>query len=55
MQPRVEGDGSAEWWDFELANRRIIAESGESYQNRSDCVAAIKLVKGSGSAPEIEE
>lgn len=38
-------------WRLKAANHRIIADSGESYFNRTDCVAAIQLVKGSGLAP----
>jgi uncharacterized protein YegP (UPF0339 family) len=33
------------------ANNRIIANSGESYHNEADCLAAIALVKGSKDAP----
>ena len=38
-------------WHLKAANHRIIADSGESYHNRVDCVAAIQLVKGSYAAP----
>lgn len=38
-------------WRLQAANNRIIANSGEGYYNRSDCEAAIALVKASGSAP----
>jgi uncharacterized protein YegP (UPF0339 family) len=45
-----------EWrWRLRAANGRIIAESGESYRNREDCLAAITLVKGSGQAPVKDE
>ena len=42
-------------WRLRAANNRIIADSGEAYHNRADCRAAIDLVKGSGSAPIIDE
>ncbi len=48
----VYKDGQGYWrWRLRTANNRIIADSGESYHNTTDCLAAITLVKGSGSAP----
>jgi uncharacterized protein len=45
-------DANRQWrWRLQAANNRIIANSGESYHNRADCLAAISLVKGSGHAP----
>jgi uncharacterized protein YegP (UPF0339 family) len=38
-------------WTLFAANHRKIANSGEGYVNKSDCLAAIQLVKSSGSAP----
>lgn len=38
-------------WRLVAANHRIIADSGESYYNLSDCLSAIGLVKGSKNAP----
>jgi uncharacterized protein YegP (UPF0339 family) len=38
-------------WTLYAANNRKIANSGEGYYNRADCIAAINLVKGSGPAP----
>lgn len=38
-------------WRLVAGNNRIIANSGESYFNKSDCLHAIALVKGSGNAP----
>jgi len=37
-------------WRLYAANNRIIADSGEGYYNRSDCISAIKLVQGSAVA-----
>lgn len=49
-------DAANQWrWRLRAANNRIIAESGEGYQNREDCLAAISLVQGSGSAPIKDE
>lgn len=38
-------------WRLYAANNRIIADSGEGYYNKSDCLAAIALVKASQNAP----
>ncbi len=38
-------------WRLFAANNRKIADSGEGYFNRSDCLSAINLVKTSASAP----
>jgi uncharacterized protein YegP (UPF0339 family) len=42
--------GSQYRWRLLAKNNENIANSGESYINKSDCLAAIELVKGSGSA-----
>ena len=42
-------------WRLRAANHRTIADSGEAYRNRTDCVAAIELVKGSKDAPVRDE
>lgn len=45
-------DANRQWrWRLIAANNRIIANSGESYYNKQDCLSAISLVKGSGAAP----
>lgn len=41
-------------WTLYAANNRKVANSGEGYWNKADCVHAINLVKGSGSAPIYE-
>ena len=38
-------------WRLVAANNRRIADSGEGYNNKADCLAAINLVKSSSSAP----
>jgi uncharacterized protein YegP (UPF0339 family) len=38
-------------WTLFAANHRKIANSGEGYVNKSDCLAAIELVKRSKDAP----
>jgi uncharacterized protein YegP (UPF0339 family) len=48
----VYRDVQNQWrWRLYAANYRIVAESGEGYYNRSDCINAIALVKRSASAP----
>jgi uncharacterized protein len=52
----VRRDAANQWrWRLRAANRKIIAESGEGYANKTDCLAAIQLVKGSGGAPIQDE
>lgn len=42
----VYQDKSYLWrWRFRAANGRILAESGEGYNNRRDCEAAIAILK----------
>jgi uncharacterized protein YegP (UPF0339 family) len=42
-------------WRLIAANNRIIANSGEAYRNRADCVAAIELVRKSTNTPIRDE
>lgn len=45
-------DANRQWrWYLLAANNRKIANSGEGYVNKSDCLAAINLVKGSAAVP----
>jgi uncharacterized protein len=49
-------DSAGLWrWRLFAANRKIIADSGEGYYNKSDCLDGINLVKGSASAPVQEQ
>lgn len=44
-------DRAGHWrWTLRSANNRTIADSGEGYVNRSDCLSAISLVSTSGNA-----
>lgn len=38
-------------WRLRAANHKIIADSSEGYAKEADCLAGIKLVKGSANAP----
>jgi uncharacterized protein len=40
-------------WRFKGYNHEIVA-NGESYYNKSDCLAAVGLMKGSKDAPVTE-
>lgn len=45
-------DTNRQWrWRLVAANNRIIANSGESYYNKADCLSAIGLVKGTAVTP----
>jgi len=45
-------DTNGHWrWYLTAANNRKIANSGEGYWNKQDCLDAIALVKGSSTAP----
>lgn len=42
----VYQDAQRQWrWRFVASNGRTIADSGEAYHNRTDCLAGIALVK----------
>jgi uncharacterized protein YegP (UPF0339 family) len=48
----VREDSAGEWrWTLRAANNRTIADSGEGYRHRQDCLHAIELVKQSMNAP----
>lgn len=48
---RVYKDATGEWrWRLLAGNGRVIADSGEGYRHRQDCLHAIELVKGSKGA-----
>lgn len=53
---RMYRDANQQWrWSLYAANGRMIANSGESYFNKNDCLHAINLVRGSGSSPIYEQ
>ena len=48
-------DATGEWrWRLKASNGKIIADSGEGYKSKADCLAAIEPVKGSGKASVVE-
>lgn len=45
-QFEVYEDKAEEWrWRFRASNGKIIADSGEGYKNKQDCLHGIDLVK----------
>jgi uncharacterized protein YegP (UPF0339 family) len=56
MKYKVYKDRSGGWrWRLVAANGRTVADSGQGYANKQDCMAGIELVKGSKDAPVEEE
>lgn len=53
---RLYRDAAGEWrWTLVADNGRKIADSGEGYVNKSDCVHGIDLVKAAATAPVQED
>ena len=45
-------DRAGYWrWQLVSANHKVIADSGEGYVNKADCLHGITLVKGSNTTP----
>ncbi len=56
MRYYIYTDREGYWrWRLYAANNRIIAESGESYHNKQDCLHAIGLVQQSYNAQVYED
>lgn len=52
----VYEDKASEWrWRLKAANGRIIADSGEGYHDRGDCIHSIELVRSLNKAPVKDE
>lgn len=52
MVYQIYRDANGQWrWRLVAANQRIIANSGEGYFNKADCIHAINLVAGSTGTP----
>jgi len=55
MRYEVYRDMNLQWrWRLRAANQRILANSGEGYHKKQDCLDAIALVKASSTAPILE-
>jgi uncharacterized protein YegP (UPF0339 family) len=47
MKFEVYKDAAKEWrWRLKAENGNVLAESGEGYKNRNDCLDGIDSVKG---------
>jgi uncharacterized protein YegP (UPF0339 family) len=49
-----EGNGEYRW-RFISSNGRVLADSGESYQNKADCQSGIDLIKSEAPDARVEE
>ena len=55
MKYIVYRDNQNYWrWRLVAANNKNIADSGEGYWNKQDCLSAIQLVKSSAQTPVYE-
>jgi uncharacterized protein len=41
-------------WRYRASNGKIIADSGESYHNKSDCENGINIMKASANSPVVD-
>ncbi|MCP3475608.1 DUF1508 domain-containing protein [Bradyrhizobium sp. CCGUVB1N3] len=49
-------DAGKQWrWTLHAGNERKIANSGEGYHNKVDCLAAIELVKSTDANTPVRE
>jgi uncharacterized protein YegP (UPF0339 family) len=56
MVYHVYKDAQNKWrWRLKAANGNILADSGEGYSSKTDCLAGIAAVKGSAAAPVQED
>lgn len=55
MYFKIYVDNSGQWrWTLYASNYKKIADSGEGYWNKNDCLHGINLVKGASTAPVYE-
>jgi len=51
----VYKDSSSQWrWRLKAVNGRILADSGEGYHNKQDCLSGIRSVSTSANAQVVE-
>lgn len=52
----VYPDKSGEYrWQLQADNGKIIADSGEGYKNKKDCLHGISLVQSTGTWTRVED
>jgi uncharacterized protein YegP (UPF0339 family) len=50
----VKPDAKGEWrWHLRASNGRIVADSGEGYKDKDECLAGIRIVKTEAPNAEI--
>ena len=55
MAFHIYTDAKGEYrWRLKAANGNIVADSGEGYTTKANCLNGINAVKGAGSAPVID-
>lgn len=57
MKPKFEvfASRNKQWrWRLRAKNGRVVANSGESYRRKIDCLTSIKLVKKAGKKTQVE-
>jgi uncharacterized protein YegP (UPF0339 family) len=55
MKFEVYKDRAGEWrWRLIASNGRTIADSGEGYEKKYDCIGALNLAKSCAAAPVVE-
>lgn len=56
MKFDIYQDKKGEWrWRLRAANHRIVADSGEGYKNRGDCIDIIKVLKRDIPSASVED
>ena len=56
MEFELYKDKSGEWrWRLQAANNKIVADSGEGYHNKDDCIHGINLVKSTDASTPVNE
>lgn len=52
MKAKIYKDDAGEWrWRLTANNNRVIADSGEGYANREDCVHGLALLREAARGP----
>lgn len=56
MRFEIDKNSKGQWiWRLKAQNGRVIADSAESYANKSDCENGIKLVKDTNSGTPVDD
>ena len=56
MKFKIYKDAKSELrWRLVAANGKSVADSGEGYKNKADCLAAIELIKKGAAGAAVED